>query len=210
MIRLRRVYKSFGATPAVRDVSVRFRPGTTVAVLGRAKAGKTTLLQLAAGRMQADSGVFESTSSVSWPVGNQRAFWRNVTYRQNIRAVSAMYHVSSAAILQRILRVMDIRPYLDREVRDTNRAMEVRFSYALCFAIRFDYYIIDEMMTPSDAYSRELLANFIEGERGRSGFIIATQRPDVAEKYADVAFTMRKGRLRAHDTVEDAIRTYTA
>ncbi|MDQ3283887.1 MAG: ATP-binding cassette domain-containing protein, partial [Acidobacteriota bacterium] len=56
MLRLAHVTKSFGAMRAVDDVSLEFRGGEIVAIVGENGAGKTTLMRIAAGELASDSG----------------------------------------------------------------------------------------------------------------------------------------------------------
>jgi iron(III) transport system ATP-binding protein len=51
-----RASKSFGATPVLRDVSLRVEPGALVALLGPSGCGKTTLLRVIAGLERPDAG----------------------------------------------------------------------------------------------------------------------------------------------------------
>ncbi len=50
------VHKTFGALPALHDVSMCVRPGTVHALLGENGAGKTTLMRIAFGLLPADRG----------------------------------------------------------------------------------------------------------------------------------------------------------
>jgi capsular polysaccharide transport system ATP-binding protein len=214
VIELREVNKSFWAGTvqkhALRNATATFERGRSIGILGPSRSGKTTLLNLVNGMHVPDSGELDRTSSVSWLVGSQRVFARNITYRANIRITSLMYGVSPNAVLERILRVIDLRPFLDYEPRDTPRSLQAKFAYVLCLAIKFDYYVIDEGVAPKDGWIRELLENFISSQRGRVGFLITSREPDVIRRFSDVAYTMRKGRLKAHETVDDAIRAYEA
>ena len=63
LIDLRHISKSFGLTPALRDVSVSVGPGERIGLVGANGSGKTTLLRIAAGELAADSG------SVGYPPG---------------------------------------------------------------------------------------------------------------------------------------------
>ena len=62
--------KSYGATPALRGVSLRITAGAIVCLLGPSGCGKTTLLRVIAGLEQADSGavLFEGRSIDGLPV----------------------------------------------------------------------------------------------------------------------------------------------
>ena len=51
-----KVSKSFGGTPVLQDISVRFEEGKIYGLLGRNGAGKSTLLNLINNRLFPDSG----------------------------------------------------------------------------------------------------------------------------------------------------------
>ena len=56
LIDLRHISKSFGLTPALRDVSVSVGPGERIGLVGANGSGKTTLLRIAAGELAPDQG----------------------------------------------------------------------------------------------------------------------------------------------------------
>lgn len=56
MIRFENVCFSYGKDPVLRDVSFRVEPGETVVILGVSGSGKSTVLKLVSGLVQAQSG----------------------------------------------------------------------------------------------------------------------------------------------------------
>jgi len=56
MLRIDRLYKSFGGVSAISDVSMEFPAGSLSAVIGPNGAGKTTFFNLSSGGVQPDSG----------------------------------------------------------------------------------------------------------------------------------------------------------
>ena len=56
MIQVEHLRKSFGENVVLADVSITLRPGERAALVGRNGTGKSTILRVLAGRLEADSG----------------------------------------------------------------------------------------------------------------------------------------------------------
>ncbi len=56
LVEMRNIYKSFGGTHAVEDVSVAVAGGEVLGVVGHNGAGKSTLIKILAGAYRMDSG----------------------------------------------------------------------------------------------------------------------------------------------------------
>ena len=56
MLRVERLSKTFGATKALRDVSLHVRPGEMVALIGASGSGKSTILRHVSGLLAGDEG----------------------------------------------------------------------------------------------------------------------------------------------------------
>ncbi len=65
---LRKIALSLGGQPVIRDVSFELEPGEIVGLLGRNGVGKTSLLRMASGTLQADAGTVRlgDTELAAW------------------------------------------------------------------------------------------------------------------------------------------------
>jgi simple sugar transport system ATP-binding protein len=68
--------KAFGATPALRDVSVEVIPGEIRALVGRNGAGKSTLVSVLTGMIEPDAGSIHFLGSPA-PVAAARELWQS-------------------------------------------------------------------------------------------------------------------------------------
>src|SRR5882724_10086249 len=67
--------KAFGATRALRDVTLKVQPGEVRALVGRNGAGKSTLVSLLTGLLEPDSGTIQF-SGVPAPAVHARDLWQ--------------------------------------------------------------------------------------------------------------------------------------
>lgn len=74
MIELSRICKSYSLPhgkrkDVLRDVSITFRPGVNMGILGLNGQGKSTLIRIISGSERPDSGTITRKGRVSWPIG---------------------------------------------------------------------------------------------------------------------------------------------
>ena len=62
------VSKTFGATRALSDVTVKLRPGRVVALVGENGAGKSTCVKTLSGRYSPDGGHVEKSGYVEYTI----------------------------------------------------------------------------------------------------------------------------------------------
>ena len=87
MIELSRICKSYSLPhgkrkDVLRDVSITFRPGVNMGILGLNGQGKSTLIRIISGSERPDSGTVTRRSRVSWPIGFAGGFNGSLTGRE--------------------------------------------------------------------------------------------------------------------------------
>ena len=81
------------------DITATFPTGTSVALLGRNGAGKSSLLKMIAGTLYPTSGQILSTGTISFPVGFAGSFHGDLSGAQNARFVARIYGVDTEELL---------------------------------------------------------------------------------------------------------------
>ena len=103
MIELRNLCKTYhlnGVSKTIADnISFTFPTGSSVALLGRNGAGKSSMLKMIAGTMDPDSGQIVSSGTISWPVGFAGSFHPDLTGAQNVRFVARIYGVDTDEVV---------------------------------------------------------------------------------------------------------------
>jgi iron complex transport system ATP-binding protein len=85
-LKLEKIALSLGDQPVIRDVSFELKPGEIVGLLGRNGVGKTSLLRIASGTLQADAGTVRLGDRVL-------AAWSRREIAQRIAVVPQDMHV---------------------------------------------------------------------------------------------------------------------
>jgi ribose transport system ATP-binding protein len=79
ILRLTGIQKSFGATRALKSVSLEIAPGEVHALIGENGAGKSTLMKILSGAHQADAGAMELGGQSYHPAGPNDARLKGVS-----------------------------------------------------------------------------------------------------------------------------------
>jgi capsular polysaccharide transport system ATP-binding protein len=209
MIRLSNVTKLSDAGKFIlRDISVDLGEEGTIGILGPRASGKTTLLGLLMRTVRPDAGRVQTDSSVSWPIGSRQVLSPRLSLRENIRATAMLYGMDPPALVERVRAFADPGRYMDRKMRDAPRDVQLAFTYGLCFAFGFDYYLIDEALQTSSPELSEKIGATINYLRRESTFIIATRHPRFIREYCDLVYVLNNGSLERYDNINDAIRVF--
>src|SRR5260370_124804 len=100
------VWKFYGASPALKDISLNVDPGACLALLGRNGAGKTPLLRIVAGLSKAARGSVsilggdaraESTRQRIGVLGHGIGVYEELSAFENLRLFARLYGIADSA-----------------------------------------------------------------------------------------------------------------
>jgi putative spermidine/putrescine transport system ATP-binding protein len=162
-VRVDRLRKSFGATVAVRDISVEFRDGELTSVLGPSGCGKTTMLNLIAGFLDPDGGsirfggrlIADAVSGFAIPpnkrdlgmVFQSYAVWPHMSVGENVAYGLKMRNVRRAdrdAKVRRSLQQVRLEGMIDRYPHELSGGQQQRVAIARALANRPELILADE------------------------------------------------------------------
>jgi capsular polysaccharide transport system ATP-binding protein len=191
-------------------VNLRVERGEKWGILGRNGAGKSTMIRIVSGSDKPHSGQVRKDMSVSWPLAFGDAFQGSLTGRDNARLISRVYGVDFQNTLDEIENFAELGAYLNEPVKTYSSGMRARLAFAISMAIEFDCFLIDEGMSVGDhRFTKKCDVELFE-KRGDRAMIIVAHQTDLIRDHCDHAAVLEGGKLRIHDTVEDAISTYEA
>jgi len=212
MIKLEDVSKSYrtrsGKHQVLREVNLTLHPGRNVGILGRNGAGKSTLIRLISGAETPTSGRIVRGMSVSWPLAFGGAFQANLTGLDNLKFICRIYGVNYKSVLPFVEDFTELGQFLREPVETYSNGMTSRLAFALCMAIDFDCFLIDEVMVVGDYRFHERCHYELFEKRRDRAFILVTHDSNSIKTYCERACVLHAGELYEFESVDAAYDFY--
>ncbi|HTA45196.1 MAG TPA: ATP-binding cassette domain-containing protein [Bryobacteraceae bacterium] len=205
-IRIRDLWKRYGAVEAVRGINLEIRDGEIFGLIGPDGAGKTSTFQILAGVMEATSGIAEvfgaparDARSTTGYLTQAFSLYPDLTVLENIRYIGDLRRVPPDEITKRghrYLRMFDMDRFENRLAGRLSGGMKQKLALACALVPEPRVLLLDEPTTGVDPVSRrefwDTLAHL--AAEGLT-IVLATPYLDEAERCHRVAF-MHQGELR--------------
>lgn len=170
----RHIYKSYGRTPVLQDVSIVLERGERLALIGPNGVGKTTLIKILTGNLQPDSGAVERSESLNYGYYSQefQMFDDTQTLEQVIRDTNKLPPHRVYPFLGRFLF-----PYsrLNQRINTLSGGEKTRLSIALLMLQQHNLLILDEPTTYLDVLSQRIILEALKDYTGAMILVSHTQ-----------------------------------
>ncbi len=158
---------------ALRDVSLEFRGGETVGIIGRNGAGKSTLLKLISRITWPTSGEIRLYGRIGSLLEVGTGFHPELTGRENIFLNGTILGMRRHEIRRRfdeIVAFAEIDRFLDTPVKRYSSGMYVRLAFAVAAHLDPEILVVDEVLAVGDAsFQRKCIGKMgeVAREQGR-------------------------------------------
>lgn len=216
-IELQGISKSFAHQPVLENISLRIQSGEIVALLGASGGGKSTLLNIISGLLDADNGdiFIQGTAAKHFQKWQQVAYlfqedrllpWRSV--QQNVhfglensglRKSEQLHRVSEA------LKLVGLADYAHHWPHQLSGGMRSRVALARSLVVQPQIMLMDEPFSRLDPQTRSTLHNELLRIQALTAMTIIIVTHDVEEAVvlADRVIVMKPnpGRLHSQTTL---------
>lgn len=209
MIELRNLCKTFvlgGHRKVIaRNISAVFPERTSIALLGRNGAGKSSLLKMISGSLDPDSGEIVTRGSISWPVGFAGSFHPELSGLQNTRFIARVYGVDTDQLAEFVNDFAELGQHFYLPIRTYSSGMRSRLAFGVSMGLHFDTYLVDEITAVGDAnFKQKSEALFLERLK-TSGMIMVSHGLGQVRRLCQHGAVLEDGELTYYTDVEDAI-----
>ena len=209
MIHIQNLTKTFRVRGQIKtvidDLTLTIPSGRAVALLGRNGAGKSTLLEMISGTQKPDRGRILSDGSVSWSVGLNSSFHRELTGAQNVRFIARIYGVDTAELVEFVEDFSELGRHFNMPVRSYSQGMRARLGFGCSMGIHFDTYLVDEVTAVGDAaFKQKSRAVFLDRMKSSGAIMVSHSMPQVRQ-FCDAGLVLEDGQAHYFDDLEEAI-----
>lgn len=191
-----------------RDVTTTFADGANIGILAPSGQGKTTLINIAAGNEPTSEGRVYRQGKISWPWGARSILSQRLSGRQNLRFLTDIYGRNFKEAYEFVREFADLGRYLDAPMRHYTGEMRARLGISALFAMDFDFILVDDSMDGGDIGFRKKCLRYIEDNKDRLTFLIATEKPQLVARHCQAAGVLNEGQLTFYGSVEEATEEF--
>jgi ABC-2 type transport system ATP-binding protein len=205
-LRVRDLWKRYGAVEAVRGISFEVAEGEIFGLIGPDGAGKTSTFQILAGVMEPSGGAAEvfgrparEARSETGYLTQSFSLYPDLTVAENLRYAGELRRVPRHVIAERggrYLEMFDMSRFVDRLAGKLSGGMKQKLSLACALVAEPRALLLDEPTTGVDPVSRrEFWDALAHLAAGGLTVVVATPYLDEAERCRRVAL-IHQGELR--------------
>ena len=216
------VWKRFGTTDVVRDLSFEVHPGEVLGFLGPNGAGKTTQMRMILDIIRPDRGRIEVFGgppgmAVQRRVGylpEERGLYRDVAVIDTLAYFGALKGLSAREARQRATRMLTdlgLGDALHKKAAELSRGMHQKVQVVATVLHEPDLLIIDEPFQGLDPVNAQMLREVVLERRDRGAAVVmSTHDMADAQQVCDRILLIDKGRRLLYGRVADVRRAFSS
>jgi ABC-2 type transport system ATP-binding protein len=215
------VWKRFGSTDVVQDLSFAVRPGELLGFLGPNGAGKTTTMRMILDIIRADRGtvtVFGSAPGIEHQarigyLPEERGLYRDVPVIDTLTYFGALRGLPSSearARAKRLLEEFGLGDSIKKKAVELSRGMHQKAQVIATVLHEPDLLIVDEPFQGLDPVNAQMLRGLLLAQRERGAAVVmSTHDMGDAQTLCDRIVLIDKGCRLLYGSIRDVQRAFS-
>jgi len=212
MIVTENISKSFGKLMALNDISVTFKKGQAISLIGPNGSGKTTLIKSLLGMVIPDSGAIKIDGQKilnNWTYRERIGYMPqtgrfpdNMNIGQVFNMMCDLRKVRSEDSDRELIESFGLNSILNKRMNTLSGGTRQKVSASLAFLFHPDILILDEPTAGLDPLSSEVLKEKIRIERDKGKLVLITSHilSDLDDLVTEVIY-LQDGRVLFHKSI---------
>ena len=197
---------------ALKNVDMEVKTGESVGIIGVNGSGKSTILKIITGVLNATSGEVQINGRISALLELGAGFNMEYTGLENVYLNGTMMGFTEKEIderLQDILDFADIGDFVYQPVKTYSSGMFVRLAFAVAINIDPEILIVDEALSVGDVFFQAKCYHKFEEfkKMGKTILFVSHDLTSIA-KYCDRVILLNKGVKLAEGNPKDMVNMY--
>lgn len=197
---------------ALKNVSFEIKKGESVGIIGPNGSGKSTLLQILAGITKPTSGNILIQGKVASILEIGAGFNLDLSGRDNVFLNGQIHGFSKKEIEEKydeIIEFSGIKDFIDEPVKNYSNGMYLRLAFSIMVQLKFDVYLLDEVMSVGDEGFKEKVQSFILNSliNDEITLLLVSHNFNEIDSYCERAIMIQDGQLKKEGTGIEIIRS---
>ncbi len=205
LIALHEVGLRYGAVVALSGVTLQLQAGERLALVGSNGSGKSSLLRLLHGLLQADSGTVTRAGDLRQAMVFQRPFMLRTTVQRNVALALWLDGMRWSDALKAAIAGLErvgMRALAERSARALSGGQQQRVALARAWLRKPDLWLLDEPTASLDPHAKHeveaLMAEFAAGDSGQAmTTVFASHNLGQVKRLASRVVYLEHGRVLA-------------
>jgi ABC-type polysaccharide/polyol phosphate transport system ATPase subunit len=197
---------------ALKDVSFELNRGDIVGVVGSNGAGKSTILSVISGIIEADKGEINTFNHSSMLLSINAGLSSGLSGRKNIFMVGLTMGLSKKLIeekIDEIIEFTDLGEFIDKPVGTYSSGMKTRLGFSTALHLAPDIFLIDEALGVGDLHFRKKSSDALKQKLAKNTTaLIVSHSEGTIKQLCNKALLMEHGKSIAFGTPDEIFKIY--
>lgn len=203
----------FSEFRALKHISFKVRRGEVVGLVGTNGSGKSTMLKIIAGVLEASEGECIVRGNIAPLIELGAGFDMELTARENIYLNGALLGYTKQFIddhFDEIVEFAELRDFVDMPLKNYSSGMVARIAFAIATVTEPDILIVDETLSVGDVFFQQKCEDRIQRfiKNGDVTVLFVSHSIEQVERICQRAIWIEKGDLRMDGPVAEVCEAY--